>query len=51
MIVEHPYNDADRGKPKYWNRNLSLCHSPRNEPGFHGKKPATNILNTARLEL
>jgi hypothetical protein len=26
MNVEHWWNDADRGKLKYWERNLSQCH-------------------------
>jgi hypothetical protein len=24
--MEHWRNDADRGRPKYWEKNLSLCH-------------------------
>jgi len=26
MSVEHRWNDADRGKLKKWERNLSHCH-------------------------
>jgi hypothetical protein len=26
MGMEHWRNDTDRGKPKYWERNLSQCH-------------------------
>jgi hypothetical protein len=26
MTVEHWWNDTDRGKQKYWERNLSQCH-------------------------
>jgi hypothetical protein len=27
--VQHWRNDSDRGKPKYWEKNLSQCHSAR----------------------
>jgi hypothetical protein len=26
MNMEHWWNDPDRGKTKYWERNLSTCH-------------------------
>jgi len=26
MNMEHWWNDADRGKRKYWERNLLQCH-------------------------
>ena len=26
MGTEHWWNDTDRGKPKYWDRNLLQCH-------------------------
>jgi hypothetical protein len=26
MTMEHWWNDADRGKPKYSEKNLSHCH-------------------------
>ena len=26
MIVEHWWNDTDRGTPKYWQGNMSQCH-------------------------
>jgi hypothetical protein len=31
MIVEDWWIDTDRGKQKYWDKNLSQCHS------FHHK--------------
>jgi hypothetical protein len=38
-------------KPKYSDKNLSLCKSPRSEPGLCGEKPAANTLNMSRPEL
>jgi len=26
MMMEHWWNDIDRGKPKYWEENLFQCH-------------------------
>jgi hypothetical protein len=26
LCMEHCWNDTDRGKPKYWGKNLSQCH-------------------------
>ena len=26
MSTEHGWNDIGRGKPKYWQKNLSQCH-------------------------
>jgi hypothetical protein len=26
MIMHHFWNNTDRAKPKYWDRNLSQCH-------------------------
>jgi hypothetical protein len=51
MGMEHWWNDTDRRKPKYWERNLSHCHSvhqkchtkwPWIEPGLPRLKPVTS---------
>ena len=39
MSMEQWWKDTDRGKLKYWEKNLSHCHfyhlkSPSNLPGF-----------------
>jgi hypothetical protein len=26
LVMERRWNDTDRGKPKYWGKNLSQCH-------------------------
>jgi hypothetical protein len=26
LVMEHRWNETDRGKLKYWERNLSQCH-------------------------
>jgi hypothetical protein len=26
QVMEHRWNENDRGKPKYWGKNLSQCH-------------------------
>jgi hypothetical protein len=54
MGVEHLWNDNDRGKLKYWEKNLSHCHLPRtyltiadlgSNTGHPGQRPTTNCLN------
>ena len=58
MNVEHWWNDTDREKLKFLEKNLFQCHcvptnptwtSLRLKPGLHGDRPATNCLshNTA----
>jgi hypothetical protein len=48
MGMEHWWNGTDRGKLKYWERNLSQCHfihhidGPGIELGPWGERPATN---------
>jgi hypothetical protein len=27
QVMEQRWNETDRGKPKYWGKNLSQCHS------------------------
>jgi hypothetical protein len=53
IIMEHRWNEIDRGKPKYSERNLSQCHFvhhksymdwPGSNPGLRGEKPVTNRL-------
>jgi hypothetical protein len=41
VIMEHWWNDIDRGKPNYWEKNLSQCQvayhkSHMDWPGFEG---------------
>jgi hypothetical protein len=26
QVIEHRRNETDRGKPKFWGKNLSQCH-------------------------
>jgi hypothetical protein len=26
QVIEHRWNEIDKGKPKYWGKNLSQCH-------------------------
>jgi len=44
MGMEHWWNGTDRGKLKYWERNLSLCHFVHRKshidlPGFEFEPP------------
>ena len=51
MGMEHWWNDSDRGKLKYWERNLSqwyithhISHAftdPKSSPGLRGGRPAS----------
>jgi hypothetical protein len=42
--MEHWWNDTDRGKPKYWEKNLSNRNptytSLESNPGLHSEVPA-----------
>jgi hypothetical protein len=51
QVMEHRWNETDRGKPKYWGKNLSQYHFVRHKstwtgpvpnPYFGGGRPATN---------
>ena len=49
-VMEHQWNEIDRGKPKYWRKKLSQCHfvhhkSHMNDPDLRGGMPATNRLS------
>jgi len=37
ISMEHWWNDADRGKPKYWEKILPHCHSVHHKS--HGTRP------------
>jgi hypothetical protein len=50
-LMEHRWNETDRGKPKYSEKNLSQCqffHQKSHmdwsgiEPGLRGERPANN---------
>jgi hypothetical protein len=32
QVMEHRWNEIDRGKPKYSEKNLSQCHIVRHKP-------------------
>jgi hypothetical protein len=32
QVMEHRWNEIDRGKPKYSGKNLSQCHFVHNKP-------------------
>jgi hypothetical protein len=53
-VMEHCWNEIDRGKPNYWKKNLSLCHSVHHKSHMdwsgsnlvlRGERPATNSLS------
>jgi len=59
MSTEHWWNDTNRGKPKYLDKNLSQCHSGHHNftradlelhPGLGGEMPATNPPSNATAE-
>ena len=50
--MEHRWNETDRGKPKYWGKNLLQYHFVHHKShmggsnqGRHGERPATNRLS------
>jgi hypothetical protein len=52
--MEHRWNEIDRGKPKYSEKNLFQCHlsttyptwtDPGSNPGLRSEMPATNRLS------
>jgi hypothetical protein len=54
ILMEHRWNEIDRGKPKYSERSLSQCpfvhhkshmDRPGIDPGLRGERPATNSLS------
>jgi hypothetical protein len=61
-VIEHPWNEIDKGKPKYSGGGGETCPSatlstkiptwtdPGSNPGLRGERPATNRLShgTAR---
>jgi hypothetical protein len=46
-VMEHRWNEIDRDKPKYSEKNMSQCHFVHHisNPGLHCKRPATNRLS------
>jgi hypothetical protein len=44
--VEHWWNDADIRKPKYWEKNLSHCHSAHKS---HTDWPTISVVRVRRL--
>ena len=58
MGMEHWWNDTDRGKLKYWERNLSQCHfvyknlretGLGSKPCLRGEKQATDRLSQGKV--
>jgi hypothetical protein len=47
--MEHWWNDADKEKLKYWEKDLSQCHFAHHKshinPALRGERPATNLLS------
>ena len=48
QVMEHRWNEIDRGKPKYSGKNLSQCHfvhqkSHMNWPGIETGRPQNKI--------
>jgi hypothetical protein len=48
--MEHRWNDTDRGKLKYWEKNVSNCHFVHQKylvsnPGRRGERPAIDRLS------
>jgi hypothetical protein len=51
-VMEHQWNEIDRGNPKYSGKNLSQCHFVTTNPTWTCERPATNGLShcTAHYE-
>jgi hypothetical protein len=52
QVMDHRWNEIDRGKPKYWGTNLSQCHFAHHKwtgsgskPGHSDERPATKRLS------
>jgi hypothetical protein len=60
QVMEHQWNEIDRGKPKYSGKNLSSAtlsttnptlNNPRSNPGLRGGRPATNRLSHGKVRI